>query len=105
MPDRRRGLKLSRLHVCIGAVVHAVQHVRLTEHAIAPLRHGGRPVSTEAVVSLLALVLIYFSFAGLLWFHFVAHGYPRCPPCSTRFQRFRPWASQPGRSGRTCPAI
>ncbi|WP_411975803.1 TrkH family potassium uptake protein [Sulfitobacter faviae] len=73
------GLKLSRLHVCIGAVVHAVQHVRLTEHAIAPLRHSGRPVSTEAVVSLLALVLIYFSFAGLLWFHFVAHGYPPLP--------------------------
>lgn len=69
------GLKLNRLHVCIGSVVHAVQHVRLTEHAVVPLRHEGEPVSTEALVSLLALVLIYLGFAGLLWFHFVAHGY------------------------------
>ncbi|WP_210421514.1 TrkH family potassium uptake protein [Hoeflea halophila] len=69
------GLKLSRLHVCIGAVVHAVRHVRMTEHAVAPLRHEGEPVSTLALVQLLALVLIYLGFAGLLWFHFVAHGY------------------------------
>ena len=73
------GLKLSRLHVCIGAVVHAVQHVRLTEHAVVPLRHEGRPVSTEALVRLVAFVLIYLGFAGLLWFHFLVHGYAPLP--------------------------
>ena len=73
------GLKLSRLHVCIGVMVHQVQHMRLTDHAVVPLRHQGRPVAAQAVIALLALILIYLAFAALLWFHFLARGYPALP--------------------------
>lgn len=73
------GLKLSRLHVCIGVVVHQVRYMRLTEHALVPLRHEGRPVASQPVIALLALILIYLTCATLLWFHFLARGYPPLP--------------------------
>ena len=69
------GLKLARIAVVGGAILHAGQRLRLPRNAVAPLRHNAEPVAPETLVSILALLGIYLGALMLLWFHILAHGH------------------------------
>ncbi|ABV95642.1 potassium uptake system protein TrkH (plasmid) [Dinoroseobacter shibae DFL 12 = DSM 16493] len=69
------GLKLARVAVIVGAILHAGQRLRLPRNAVAPLRQNGEPVAPETLVSILGLLGIYLGALMLLWLHILAHGH------------------------------
>ncbi|MGR3513510.1 MAG: TrkH family potassium uptake protein [Paracoccaceae bacterium] len=73
------GLKLLRVGLLLRALRHIVRAPALPDRAVAPLRHGGKPVDEATMVSLLGLLSIYCIAALMVWVHFLAHGYEAGP--------------------------
>lgn len=73
------GLKLQRIGLLGRALRHAIRQPSLPDRAVAPLRHDGEKVEDRAIISILALLLIYFATLLALSFQFAAHGHPLGP--------------------------
>lgn len=70
------GLKLARVAVMFHTISGALRAPRLPEGAFAPMRHKGKPVQGDTLVSILALLCLYVMTALLIWIHFLARGHP-----------------------------
>ncbi|WP_424966787.1 TrkH family potassium uptake protein [Dinoroseobacter sp. S375] len=73
------GIKLMRVGLLLRGVRHSLSTARLPDRAVAPLRRRGRPVSDAVLISLLALLVLYFGTMLAVWSLFLAHGHPGLP--------------------------
>ncbi|WP_425092134.1 TrkH family potassium uptake protein [Tropicimonas sp. S265A] len=73
------GLKLERVGTLARALRHALRAPSMPDRAVAPLRQDGDKVSGKAIISLLALLLIYALTLLLVWMHFLVHDHAPAP--------------------------
>lgn len=73
------GFKIARFGIVLRTVLHAMRDVRLPKRAVNPLMENGKKVEPDTLISLLALLLLYFVTLTLLWLQCLAHGLPALP--------------------------
>lgn len=73
------GIKLARFGILLRAVIHAIRGVRLPKRAVNPLMENGKKVDPATLISLLALILLYFAIVIVLWIQCLTHGLPALP--------------------------
>ena len=77
------GFKIARFGILLRTVIHAMRDVRLPKRAVNPLMENGKKVDPDALISLLALLMLYSVTMILLWLQCLAMVYRRFPPSST----------------------